>query len=149
MTGSPLLVDVTRPIISGDISGELPGGQRLFVYRELGSAINNQLPSRIMIQKFDSFSLQRIGNPYAITKFTLTPFATAENIQSIAVDPKGTGVAFTKYFKSCGKELLQFRMLDSHYHPIDTTKTLLGCNDLKDVQEGAYGLDIMPFSLKF
>jgi hypothetical protein len=146
--GNPIMVDTPNIIISGDITGELPGGVRLFVYRETKIPVNSLYPTRVLVQKFDSVSLQLIGKPYAITKYRSTPFSFAERAQSIAVDPQGFGVAFTKYSAGCNKELLQFRFLDSNYKPFGKSKLLLGCNDLTSGQ-GVEGLDILPVKLTF
>jgi len=146
---SPIMATIPFPIISADITGDLPGGVRLFVYREIKPPVNGLYPTRLLIQKFDSVSFQLIGKPYPFTKYKSTPYLTAEKFQTVAVDPQGFGVAYTKYSTSCGKELLYFRYLDSNFKPFGKSKLLLGCNDVSTASQGVQGLDILPVQLSF
>ena len=143
--GNPL--GVTGPVvISGDITNDLNGLGRLFVYREVGAKKGDQFTTRIVAQQFDPNTLNFIGAPYPITKFNLTSFVDAEGIQSVAVDPSARFVAYTTFSKSCDKEILKYRLLDNNFRPTGKSKTILGCNDLKDASVGAFGLDVVRLS---
>jgi len=133
-------------IISGDVTNDL-NGQRIFFYREVvGPEKDGRFPTRIMGQRFNSVTPGFIGAPFAVTKSNFTPFIQEEGIQSVAVDPGARFVAYTSFSKTCGKEILKFRLLDDQFKPSGKAKTLLGCDDLKDSNAGVFGLDVLRFN---
>jgi hypothetical protein len=141
-------VDMGKSFISsGDISSNVPGKPRIFVYRQAKLFVNTSTESlyksRIAVQRISSSTLKFVGKPFAITDFRVRTDYGPEDFQSIAVDPASRYVIYTVFSRECGKSILKLLQLDKDFQPAGSPKTILGCRALSDSKEGLFGLDVM------